>query len=132
MIEARKKELVEAVKAHALAHYEEKFGWSEIVECFSDEEIYEEFVAQRSFGDYHVPEAISMEDAVKRAADYVDLKEERYREAVGPDVPCGVCGTLFPENTACPHEGRADHALPPPECSICRRRHGLEVIHPCE
>lgn len=110
-VEARKKELVEAVKAHALAHYEEKFGWSEIVECFSDEEIYEEFVAEKQRYLHTTPAAVSMEDAVKRAADYVDLKEERYREAVGPDVPCGVCGTMFPENTVCPHEGRTDHQV---------------------
>lgn len=33
--------LVEAVKAHALEHYE-KNGWDFIVECWSDEEIAEE------------------------------------------------------------------------------------------
>lgn len=100
MIEARKKELVEAVKKHAMAHYEDEFGWSEIVECFSDEEIYDEFIAANRWQ----PAAISMEDAIKRAADYASLKEERYREAVGPDVPCGTCGTMFPENTVCPNE----------------------------
>jgi hypothetical protein len=33
-----KQELVEAVKAHAEAHYEDG-GWDVIVECWSDEEI---------------------------------------------------------------------------------------------
>lgn len=99
MIEARKKELVDAVKKHAIAHYEDKYGWSEIVECFSDDEIHEQFIAANRWQ----AAAISMEDAVKRAADYVELREERYREAVGPDIECPDCGTKFPENQICPN-----------------------------
>jgi hypothetical protein len=34
-------ELVEAVKAHATANYDSKFGWDVIVECYSDSEIAE-------------------------------------------------------------------------------------------
>ncbi len=101
MDEVRKRELVEAVKAHARAHYEEKYGWSEIAECFSDDDIRREFVDALECGSFRVPAVLSMEDAIKRAEDYVNLKEERYREAVGPDVPCGSCGALFPENTTC-------------------------------
>jgi len=33
-----KSELIAAVKAHALAHYE-KQGWDIVVECYSDEQI---------------------------------------------------------------------------------------------
>ena len=91
--------LVQAIKEHALAHYEELFGWSEIIECFTDDEIEQEFVASSRFQ----AAATSPEEAVARAKSYAELKEERYREAVGPDVECGTCGKKFPENTACPN-----------------------------
>jgi hypothetical protein len=98
-VNERQKELVEGVKQHAIAHYEDSFGWSEIVECFSDEEILEEFIAANRWQG----EATTLDVAVSRAADYASLKEERYREAVGPDIECPECGTKFGENTACPN-----------------------------
>ena len=83
--------LVEAVKKHALANYEGKYGWSEIVECWSDEDL-----ATAIAG------ATTEAGAIDIMSQYVDLKEERYREAVGPDVKCPTCGTVFAENTCCP------------------------------
>lgn len=32
-------DLVKAVKAHAITHYDTGHGWDEVVECWSDEEI---------------------------------------------------------------------------------------------
>ena len=96
-----KNELVEAIKQHALRNYEGKYGWSEIVECFGDEDIKEQFVDEIVFGPLVIKPATTPEEAIKRASEYVDLKEERYREAVGPDVKCPTCGEVFPENTAC-------------------------------
>lgn len=93
-------EIVQAVKKYAMDHYEEKFGWSEIVECFEDIDIENEFVAKS----WNRPAATTAEEAIRRATFYANLREERYREAVGPDVKCQICGAIFPENTACPNE----------------------------
>lgn len=91
------KALVEAVKAHALANYEKKFGWSEVIECYSDEQILE-----------IVEGCTTPEQAIEAVADLVDVREERYREAVGPDKACENCGTVFPAELPCP---KCDAAL---------------------
>tara|TARA_R110000868_G_scaffold48317_1_gene157039 strand:+ start:128 stop:349 length:222 start_codon:yes stop_codon:yes gene_type:complete len=40
-----KQEIVAQIKQAAAANYDEAYGWSVIVECMSDEEIEQEFVA---------------------------------------------------------------------------------------
>lgn len=91
-------EIAQAVYNYAKEHYEEKYGWSEIVECFDIHDIEVEFVIARG----STPESKTVDEAIARAAWYVDIKQERYREAVGPDVKCQTCGAIFPENTTCP------------------------------
>ena len=87
--------MVEAVRKHAIENYEGAFGWSEIVECWSDDDLMKLIIG----------DATTEAEAIKRAQDYVDVKEERYREAVGPDVICLNCGTKFPLETLCPKCG---------------------------
>jgi hypothetical protein len=88
-------ELIDAVKKFAQENYGKKYGWSEIIECFEDNDIKEEFLESRSYGSYVIPQAFTIEDAIRRATEYVDIKEERYREAVGPDVICDNCGKVY-------------------------------------
>ena len=42
---------------------------------------------------------------------------------------CGPCDCEAARCDECGEGVEHDHA---PECSICRRRHGLEIIHACE
>jgi len=42
-------ELVEAIKAHAMAHYNDG-GWDVVIECFDDDEIVEIFEIDRKAG----------------------------------------------------------------------------------
>lgn len=84
--------LVEAVRKHALENYEGSYGWSEIVECWTDEELMERIIR----------DAPTEKEAIGNATDYVVLVEERYREAVGPDITCLNCGATFPMETLCP------------------------------
>ena len=41
-----KQEIIEHIKQTASANYDQGWGWSVIVECFGDEEIEQEFVAE--------------------------------------------------------------------------------------
>lgn len=84
--------LVEIVKLHALKNYEKAYGWSEVTECYSTADIWG-----------IIKSASSPEDAIRLMSEVVDMRSERYRDAVGPDVRCGSCGRYFPENTCCPH-----------------------------
>jgi hypothetical protein len=61
-------EIVAAVKAHALEHYETD-GWDFVVECWSDDEIANEIVA-----------APTPRLAIKRIGDIVRILDERRRE----------------------------------------------------
>lgn len=67
-------QMVEAVKAHALEHYNDG-GWDVIVECFTDEEIAAHIDEQNS-------EADSAEAAIKTFAWLVDVWDERQKDAV--------------------------------------------------
>ncbi len=62
------KVLVEAVKAHALDHYEEG-GWDYVVECFSDDEIAED-----------IGQARTVEGAIKKVKWHANLLGERRDE----------------------------------------------------
>ena len=95
-------EIAAGVMKHAREHYEERFGWSEIVECFTEAEVAEEFVAASEW----YPEAATLAEALERAQLYVDVREERYREAVGPDMKCEACGQTWQYETGhwCPRE----------------------------
>lgn len=83
--------LIELVKKHALLNYEKSFGWSEVVECYSDADI------AGIIGD-----AATSNEAINRMQEMIDIRDERYSEAVGPMVKCPDCGTEFGENTCCP------------------------------
>ena len=84
-------ELIQAVKDHAMNNYDRSYGWSEVIECYSDTDI------AGIIGD-----AQTAKDAILRMAEMVELRDERYSEAIGPMVSCPDCGTKFGENTACP------------------------------
>jgi hypothetical protein len=64
--------LVEHVKAHALAHYEDG-GWDVVVECYTDEDI-EEVLDDNS--------ARTPSDAIKAFAPMVDVWDDRQQDAI--------------------------------------------------
>ena len=65
-----KAELVEAVKAHALEHYEDG-GWDVIVECWEDDQIAEQIGGARTVA-----------GALKKFADIVDIWADRQADAI--------------------------------------------------
>jgi len=71
------KEMVEAVKAHALANYE-KDGWDFLVECWSDDEIAEELAYVSESADIHHAKTVAQ--AIKKIGRIVGLQDERRRE----------------------------------------------------
>lgn len=84
--------LISLIRHHALANYEKSYGWSEVIEAWDDEAIAEV-----------IGDAATSNEAINRMQRVVDLKDQRFREAIGPDVECKTCGTMFGENTACPN-----------------------------
>lgn len=86
------KVLIECIKAHALVMYEKSYGWSEVIECYDDDDI------AGIIGD-----ACTTNEAINRMAEFVELRNERYSEAIGPMIECPDCKTKFGENTACPN-----------------------------
>jgi len=62
-------ELVDAVKAHALAHYEDG-GWDVVVECFDDAEIAEV-----------IGKATTVSGALRKFATMVDVWADRQADA---------------------------------------------------
>jgi hypothetical protein len=83
--------LVEVVKNYAIQNYEKSFGWSEVVECYSDTDIAD-----------IIGTAQTSEEAIQLVNNIVNVRDERYSEAIGPLIECPECGTKFGENTACP------------------------------
>jgi hypothetical protein len=71
---------VAAVKKHALENYEASFGWSEVIECYSDDDIAN-----------LIETACTEAEAIKIMGEVVGIRDERYREAIGPDVKCPTC-----------------------------------------
>ncbi len=67
-------QLVEAVKAHALEHYNDG-GWDVIVECYTDEEIAEHLEKE-------VPGASTSEEAIHSFKWLVDVWDERQKDAI--------------------------------------------------
>jgi len=59
-------QLVEAVKAHALEHYNDDNGWDEIVEAYTDEEIAQELGNART-----------TRGAIREISSLVKLRHER-------------------------------------------------------
>ena len=70
MAKVSQQEMIEAVKAHAIQHYEK--GWHYIVECWGEEEIAEEIVGCRSIG-----------GAIRKVGQFAKLMHEREREWEG-------------------------------------------------
>ncbi len=68
--------LVEAVKAHALEHYEDG-GWDVVVECFSAAEIVEVFDIGRRYGDV----IETAEQAIAAFASPVEVWADRQADA---------------------------------------------------
>jgi hypothetical protein len=62
-------ELVERVKAHALAHYTDG-GWDVIVECWDDEDIADAIAPATNF-----------RDAIRNMKEFVEIYEERQADA---------------------------------------------------
>ena len=79
------KQMIEAVRQYALEHYEDKYGFSEVIECWEDKDLLEDLIA----------DAVTVEEALANLRSYVGIKEERYREAVGPDMVCEACGRTW-------------------------------------
>ena len=65
-----KQELVEAVKAHALEHYQDG-GWDVIVECYTDEEIAAE-----------IGKARTVKGALAKFKDSVSIWADREADAI--------------------------------------------------
>jgi len=62
-------ELVAAVKAHALAHYEDG-GWDVIVECWEDEDIVRQ-----------IGQARTLRGALSKLSPFVDVMSDRQADA---------------------------------------------------
>mgnify|MGYP006279002517 CR=1 FL=1 len=67
---ATKKEMIEAVKAHAREHYEEG-GWDSIVECYDDEDII------RDMGT-----ATTVEEAIRNVGKLAGIWDEHRKEII--------------------------------------------------
>src|SRR5512137_2328352 len=72
-----KTELIQFVRKHAMDNYEKSYGWSEVVECYSDTDIAGIIGA-----------AETTQDAILRMAEVVELRDERYSDAIGPIIDC--------------------------------------------
>ena len=72
MANATMDEMVKAVKAHAVAHYEEG-GWDSIVECYSDEELAAEIEESG---------ATTPEEAISAVGEACGIWDERRREVL--------------------------------------------------
>jgi hypothetical protein len=81
--------LVELIRAHAKLNYA-TYGWSEVVECWDDADIA-----------YIIGDATTSDVAIRRMADVVEIRQERYRDAVGPVETCAACGGTFNANQVC-------------------------------
>ena len=88
-------DLIEAVRKHAMENYEASYGWSEVIECWEDDDIAKV-----------IETACTPAEAIKMMGEMVGIRDERYREAVGAEIECPECGTKFGENTACPNWAR--------------------------
>jgi hypothetical protein len=72
---AQQMELVQKVRSHAIERYNESFGWSMIVECFTNEEILEELINHWSG-----KEITTEEEAFAHFKWIADLHTERNQE----------------------------------------------------
>lgn len=59
--------------AHAAQHYNDNFGWSVIVECWSHGDIVERLIASK---------ADTLDKAIAAFADLVEVWDDRYADAV--------------------------------------------------
>jgi hypothetical protein len=75
-MEMSSKEMVEAIKAHALAHYDDG-GWDVIVECWDDEDIKRWLFLDE---DGYIP-VTSFEEAVERMFVLVDVWADQQADA---------------------------------------------------
>lgn len=73
-------ELVEAVKAHALAHYEDG-GWDVVVECWEDREIADHLDQAHFNDDGSIWTVVTAEDAIRAFEPLVDVWADRQADA---------------------------------------------------
>lgn len=66
------KHLIVSVRERALEQYEDSYGWSVIVECYTDQEIQGEIIKNNL---HTVEEVLAHFDSI------ADLRSERYQEA---------------------------------------------------
>lgn len=69
-------ELVAAVKAHAMEHYNDG-GWDVVIECLTDEEIVEIFEIDRRYG----TEITTVEQAIASISSPVEVWADRQADA---------------------------------------------------
>ena len=65
-----KQEIIAKIKQTASEKYDEAYGWSVIVECFGDEEIEQEFVA----------EGWDLKQAMAKVRSFVEAQSDHYDE----------------------------------------------------
>lgn len=65
--------LSEMVYAHAVTHYNDNFGWSVIVECWTHDQIADRLIEAQ---------AQTEKQAIAAFADLVDVWDDRYADAV--------------------------------------------------
>ena len=72
------KEIIAAVKQHALDNYNTSYGWSVIVECFTDEEIQQHLERMIQY----MPKGTEMniEFALQEFEEFAKLQTERCEE----------------------------------------------------
>lgn len=81
-------EMVAAVRAHALEHYEEG-GWDFVVECYEDADILEAIQTHARHACGHP--AVTAEDAIRAVGFIVGIMEEQRRAACELGGICYVC-----------------------------------------
>ena len=73
------KEIIAAVKQHALDNYNTSYGWSVVVECFTDEEIQQHLERMIEYAEEGTE--MNVEFALQEFEEFAKLHTERYEEA---------------------------------------------------
>jgi hypothetical protein len=86
-------ELVNAVKKHAVEHYNEG-GWDVVVECYEDADI-----------DRAIADATTVDGAIRNVARTVGIFDERRSEAVSLGGGCPECLSFRKHEPGCSKRG---------------------------
>ena len=72
------KEIIAAVKQHALDNYNNSYGWSVVVETFTDSELEQHLKQMKEYDQDESP--ITLEWAIQEMEGFAQLHTERFEE----------------------------------------------------